>query len=124
MATWDDIATLISQASGICGGCPSAGTLVSVRRITGSYQMGLCSEEIGGQCGHLTWAQVSATPAYDHTNHDARDAELAAEEDEYGRLEAAHRDPLQRPDTHNPSQSQATVYCLRRTNHKRPTVNR
>jgi hypothetical protein len=53
--------------------------------------MGLSPEEIADQYGHLTWAQVYAALAYYHANRNEIEAEMAAEEAEYDRLEAANR---------------------------------
>jgi uncharacterized protein (DUF433 family) len=92
MATTTDIGSLITSSPGICGGrVRIAGTGVSVRRIVGWYKMGMGPEEIAEQYGHLRLAQVYAALSYYHANQEAMEAEMAAEEAEYNRLEAAHR---------------------------------
>ena len=92
MATVADIGTFIAQDQGICGGRPRiAGTGVSVLRIAGWYKMGFSPEEIVDKYEHLSWAQVYAALTYYHANRDEIEAEIAAEEAEYDRLEAAHR---------------------------------
>jgi uncharacterized protein (DUF433 family) len=93
MATATDIGTLITQSPGVCGGRPRiAGTGVSVRTIVGWYETGLTPEEIATEIPHLTLAQVHAALAYYHANRDEMEAEMAAEEAEYDRLEREHRE--------------------------------
>jgi uncharacterized protein (DUF433 family) len=92
MATTTDIGSLITSSPGICGGrARLAGTGVSVLRIAGWYKKGMSPEEIAGQYGHLSLAQVYAALSYYHANRDEIEAEMAAEEAEYDRLAAAHR---------------------------------
>jgi len=91
MATVTDIGRFITQTPGVCGGRPCiAGTGVSVRRIVGWYKMGESPEEIATQIPHLSLAHVHAALTYYHANQEAMDAELAAEEAEYDRLEQEH----------------------------------
>jgi uncharacterized protein (DUF433 family) len=91
MATAIDIGTLIAQTPGICGGRPRiAGTGVSVLRVAGWYKLGWSPEEIARRTGHLSLAQVHAALAYYHVNQEAIEAEMAAEEAEYDRLEREH----------------------------------
>ena len=98
MATLTDIGTLISQTPGVCGGRPCiAGTGVSVRRIAGWHQQGLIPEEIATEIPHLSLAQVHAALAFYHVNRDEMDAEMAAEEAEYDRLEREHRESRKNP---------------------------
>jgi len=92
MATAIDIGTLIAQTPGICGGRPRiAGTGVSVLRIAGWYKLGWSPEEIARRIRHLSLAQVHAALAYYHANQEAIEAEMAAEEAEYDRLQREHR---------------------------------
>ncbi len=92
MATLTDIGTLITQTPGICSGRPRiAGTGISVRRIVSWYKMGLNPEEISRRIGHVSLAQVHAALAYYHANQEAMEAEIAAEEAEFDRLEQKHR---------------------------------
>jgi uncharacterized protein (DUF433 family) len=92
MAALTDIGTLITHSPGICGGHPRiAGTGVSVRRIVGWYKLGWSPEEIAARIGHISLAQVHAALTYYHANQEAMEAEIAAEEAEYDRLEREHR---------------------------------
>jgi uncharacterized protein (DUF433 family) len=92
MATVTDIGTLLTQSPGICDGRPRvAGTGVSVRRIAGWYKMGWTPEEISRRIGHISLAQVHAALTYYHANQEAMEAEMAAEDAEYDRLEREHR---------------------------------
>jgi uncharacterized protein (DUF433 family) len=92
MATLTDIGTLIAQTPGICGGHPRiAGTGVSVRRIVRWYKMGWTPEETSRRLGHISLAQVHAALTYYHANQEALEAEIAAEDAEYDRLEREHR---------------------------------
>ena len=93
MATAIDIGTFIAQTPRICGGRPRiAGTGVSVLRVAGWYKLGWSPEEIARRIGHLSLAQVHAALAYYHANQEAIEAEIAAEEAEYDRLEREHRE--------------------------------
>jgi uncharacterized protein (DUF433 family) len=93
MATLIDIGTLITQTPEICGGRSRiAGTGVSVRRIAAWYKLGWTPEEIVTQIPHLTLAQVHAALTYYHANQEAMEAEVAAEDAEYDRLEREHRE--------------------------------
>lgn len=88
-----DIGTLIRQTPGVCGGRPCiAGTGVSVRRIVGWYKQGLIPEEIATEIPHISLAQIHAALAFYHANRDHMEAEMAAEEAEYDRLEHEHRE--------------------------------
>jgi len=92
MPALTDIGTLIAQSPGVCGGRPRiAGTGVSVRRIVGWYKLGWSPEEIADRVGHISLAQVHAALAYYHVNQASMEAEIAAEEAEYDRLEQEHR---------------------------------
>ena len=86
-----DIGTLIAQTSEIHGGRPHiAGTGVTVQRVVMWYKLGLTPEEIAGRIGHLSLAQVYAALTYYHANRDAIEADIAAEDAEYDRLEREH----------------------------------
>jgi uncharacterized protein (DUF433 family) len=86
-----DIGKLIASSPEIRGGRPIiAGTGTSVRRIAVLYKQGLNAEEIAYDMGHLTLAQVYAALTYYHANRNEIEADLAAEEEEYRRLEALH----------------------------------
>ena len=81
MAGSVEIGTLIDHDPAIRGGRPKiAGTGVTVMRVAGWYKLGLTPEEIAGQYGHLTLAQVHAALAYYHANPDEVEADLAEEE--------------------------------------------
>jgi uncharacterized protein (DUF433 family) len=82
-----DIGTLIVQTPDIRGGRPRiSGTGVTVQRIVGWYKLGLTPEEIVGEFGHLTLAQVHAAIAYYHANRE----EIESEEAEADRLARQH----------------------------------
>lgn len=82
-----DIGALITQESGIHGGRPIiAETGVTVQRIVVWYKLGLMPEEIAERIGHLSLAQVYAALAYYHTNREAIESDIAAEDAEYERL--------------------------------------
>ncbi len=92
-----DIGTLIIRSPDVRGGRPRiAGTGVTVRRIVGWYKLGLSPEEIAGEFGHLTLAQVYAALAYYHANRDEIERDLAEED-----AQAVHLEQLR-------SQSHAT----------------
>ncbi len=75
----------------IHGGRPRiARTGVTVHRIARWYKLGLTPEEISARIGHLTLAQVYAALAYYHTNRDTVEADLAEEDIDADRLQAAH----------------------------------
>jgi uncharacterized protein (DUF433 family) len=91
MATITNIGTLIIQSPEIREGRPRiAGTGVTVRRIVGWYKLGLSPEEIAAEIGHLSLAQVHAALAYYHANREEIEADIAAEEAEFERLEREH----------------------------------
>jgi len=76
-----DIGALITRSSDVRHGRPRiAGTGITVQRIVGWYKLGLSPEEIAGQFGHLTLAQVHAALAYYHANR--AEIEAAITEDE------------------------------------------
>ena len=92
MATVTDIGTLLAQSPGVCDGhLRFAGTGVSVRRIVGFYKLGHTPEEICRRIGHISLAQVHAALTFYHANQEAMEAEMAAEDAQYDRLEREHR---------------------------------
>ena len=92
MSTLIDIGTLIDSHPDIHGGRPLiAGTGVTVQRIVILYKQGLKVEEIASRIGHVNLARVYAALTYYHANQEQIEAEIAAEEAEYNRLEALHR---------------------------------
>lgn len=85
-----DIGALIVCSPEVRGGRPRiAGTGVTVRRIVGWYKMGYNPEEIADELGHISLAQVYAALAYYHANREQIETDIAAEEAEAQRLEAA-----------------------------------
>ena len=81
MALAVEIGTLIDRDDAIRSGRPKiAGTGVTVMRIAGWYRAGLTPDEIAGQYGHLTLAQVHAALAYYHANTDEIEEDLAKED--------------------------------------------
>jgi uncharacterized protein (DUF433 family) len=86
-----EIGTLITRSPDVRGGRPRiAGTGVTVQRIVGWYKLGLTSEEIVGEFGHLTLAQVYAALATYHANREEIEAAIQAELVEADRLEQQH----------------------------------
>ena len=76
-----NIGSLIARNGQIRGGRPIiAGTGVTVERIVRWHQLGLTPEEIAGQFGHLSLAQVHAALAYYHANRDAIDESISEED--------------------------------------------
>ena len=92
MATLTDIGSLISRRPGLHGGRPCiAGTGVTVRRIAVLHNIGETPEQIVGNFGHLSLAQVHAALAYYYANKAEIDADLETEEREYDVLAQQHR---------------------------------
>lgn len=76
-----DIGRLIERRQGLRGGRPViAGTGVSVQRVAGWYRLGLSPEEIAGEYGQTSLAQVHAALAYYHSNRAEIDGYLNEEE--------------------------------------------
>jgi uncharacterized protein (DUF433 family) len=76
-----EIGSLIDRDSAIRAGRPKiAGMGVTVMRVAAWYKMGLTSEEIAAQYGHLSLAQVHAALAYYHANAEEIEADLTEEE--------------------------------------------
>jgi uncharacterized protein (DUF433 family) len=85
-----DIGRLIERRPELRGGRPIvAGTGVSVHRIAGWYKLGLSPEEIAGNYGHLSLAQVHAALAYYHANREEIESYLRDEETEEDRLRSS-----------------------------------
>ena len=75
-----DIGALIVRSPDIRGGRPRiAGTGETVRRIIGWYKLGLSPEEIVGEFGHLSLAQVHAALAYYHASPEEIEEDMAVE---------------------------------------------
>ncbi len=86
-----DIGTLITRTSDVRGGRPRiAGTGVTVQRIVGWYKLGLSPEEIAGEFGHLTLAQVHTALAYYLANREEIESAIAADAAEANRLAQQH----------------------------------
>lgn len=97
MVATTDIGTLIVPASESSKGRPMiAGTGTSVRRVVVLYKQGASAEEIARRMNHLNLAQVYAALAYYHANQEEIEADLAAEETEYDRLLALHKQQADR----------------------------
>ncbi|MEO6861584.1 MAG: DUF433 domain-containing protein [Microcoleus sp.] len=91
MTTAVDIGTLIVSTPGTCGGRPRiAGTRMSVQSIAIDYKTGMTPEKIAEEFPHLTLAQIYAGLAYYYANQDQIDADIAAENVEWERLEAEY----------------------------------
>ena len=91
MAIVTDIGTLIERTPGVWDGrLRIAGTGVSVRRIVGFYKLGHTAEEIVRRIGHISLAQVYAALSFYHANREMMEAEMAAEDADYDRLEREH----------------------------------
>jgi len=87
-----DIGTLITRSPEIRGGRPRiSGTGVTVQRIVGWYKLGLSSEEIAAEIGHLSLAQVHAALTYYHANREELEAAMAADEAAGDQAEAEWR---------------------------------
>jgi uncharacterized protein (DUF433 family) len=81
MALSVEIGTLIDREPGVRGGRPKiAGTGLTVRRITGWYQMGMTPEQIALEFPHLSLAQVHAALAHYHANRGEIEADIAQED--------------------------------------------
>ena len=92
MPTITDISTLIVRTPGTCGGRPRiAGHRLTVHNIVIDFKAGVKPEELVSEKPQLTLAQVYAALAYYYANQEAIDAEIAADDAEYDRLEAEYR---------------------------------
>jgi uncharacterized protein (DUF433 family) len=92
MPTATDIGTLVTLSTDHPNnGRPMlTGTRTSVARVAVLYKQGADAEEIARRMSHLSLAQVYAALAYYHANREEVEADLAAEDAEYWRLEALH----------------------------------
>ncbi len=91
MATGIQLDTLLVRTPGVCGGrLHLDGTRVTVLQIVTLYKRGETPEEIGQNFPQLNLSQVYAALAYYHANRAEIDQELADEEAEFDRLQAAH----------------------------------
>ncbi|MEG3846295.1 DUF433 domain-containing protein [Microcoleus sp. herbarium19] len=89
MTTAVDIGTLIVRTPGTCGGRPRiAGTRITVENIAIDFNAGMSPQQIIDERPHLTLAQIYAALAYYYANKKQIDAEIAAENAEWERLEA------------------------------------
>jgi uncharacterized protein (DUF433 family) len=89
MPTLTDIGTLIVCTPGICGGRPRiAGHRITVHNIAIDLNAGMKLEDIVAEREQLTLAQVYAALAYYYVNKEIIDTEIAADTEEYDRLEA------------------------------------
>jgi uncharacterized protein (DUF433 family) len=96
MQTITDIGTLIVRTPGTCGGRPRiAGHRITVHNIAIDFNAGMKPEDIVAERPQLTLAQVYAALAYYYANKEAIDAEIAAEIEEYNRLEAEYSAKMQ-----------------------------
>jgi uncharacterized protein (DUF433 family) len=94
MATGIQLDTLLVRTPGVCGGrLHIDGTRVTVLQIVTLYKRGESPEEIGQNFPQLNLSQVYAALAYYHAHRAEVDQELADEEVEYDRLQAAHGQP-------------------------------
>ncbi|BAY64536.1 hypothetical protein NIES22_46350 [Calothrix brevissima NIES-22] len=92
MQTITDIGTLIVRTPGTCGGRPRiAGHRITVHNIAIDSHAGMKPEEIIAERPQLTLAQVHAALAYYYANQQAIDAEIAADVEEFDRLEAEYK---------------------------------
>lgn len=91
MTTAVEIGTLIVRTPGTCGGRPRiAGTRIAVENIAIDFNAGMTPQQIIDERPHLTLAQVYAALAYYYANKKQIDAEIAAENAEWERLEAEY----------------------------------
>ena len=86
------------RSDDVRGGRPRiAGTGVTVQRIVGWYKQGLTPEEIATEIPHLSLAQVYTALTYYHSNRDAIEADIAAEDATTTHLEMRHALPRNIP---------------------------
>jgi uncharacterized protein (DUF433 family) len=85
-----EIGTLINRSAGIkCGAPHVAGTGITVRNIARLHQQGLTPEEIAISRYNLKLEQVHAALAYYFANRDEIEADIARQDQEISRIEAA-----------------------------------
>ena len=76
---------LLTRTPGVCGGRMRIdGTRITVHRIAVLYKQGQNAEEIAQTYPHLSLSQVYAALAFYHANRDEVEAELSADDAEYG----------------------------------------
>jgi uncharacterized protein (DUF433 family) len=76
---------LLVRTPGVCGGRMRIdGTRITVHRIAVLYKQGQNAEEIALTYPHLSLSQVYAALAFYHANRDEVEAELSADDAEYG----------------------------------------
>jgi uncharacterized protein (DUF433 family) len=76
---------LLVRTPGVCGGRMRIdGTRITVHRIAVLYKQGQNAEEIAQTYPHLSLSQVYAALAFYHANRDEVEAELSADDAEYG----------------------------------------
>lgn len=91
MATGIQLDAMLARTPGVCGGrLHIDGTRVTVLQIATLYKRGESPEEIGQNFPQLNLSQVYAALAYYHANRAEIEQELADEEAEFDRLQAAH----------------------------------
>ena len=89
MTTAIDIGTLIVRTPGTCRSRPRiAGTRITVENIAIDSNAGMSPQQIIDERPHLTLAQIYAALTYYYANKKQIDAEIAAENAEWERLEA------------------------------------
>lgn len=88
-----DIGALIVSSPEIRSGSPRiAGTGVTVKRVVTWYKLGLSPEEIAGEIGHLTLAQVYAALTYYHSNRSEIEADISRDDADEESLEHHRRE--------------------------------
>jgi uncharacterized protein (DUF433 family) len=91
MATGIQLDAMLARSPNICGGrLHIDGTRVTVLQIATLYKRGETPEEIGQNFPQLNLSQVYAALAYYHANRAEVEQELAEDEAEFDRLQAAH----------------------------------
>lgn len=95
MTTTVEIGTLIVTTPGTCGCRPRiAKTRITLENIAIDFNAGLTPEQIIDKKPHLTSAPIYGSLAYYYANQDKIDADIAAENAEWERLESAHTTKL------------------------------
>lgn len=91
MQTITDIGTLIVSTPGTCGGRPRiTGHRITVHNIAIDFNAGMKPEDIVAERPQLMLAQIYAALTYYYVNKEVIDTEIAAEIEEYDRLEAEY----------------------------------
>jgi uncharacterized protein (DUF433 family) len=95
MQTITDIGTLIVRTPGTCGGRPRIdGHRLTVHNIAIEFNAGLTPEQILDERPQLSLAKIYAALTYYLANKEIIDAEIAADREEYARLEAEYKSNL------------------------------